>query len=518
MATRDDPPERREVSANRWRLVPYGLTGIVLALQIGTILVLNEGRLTYTLDDAYIHLAVSESLASGHYGIEPSVVSAPSSSILWPFLLAFGAPFGWHVAWPLVLNLAAVGAALALLAKILRTSGVERSANGAPFAAGLLTLLALGLNLTGLALTGMEHSLQVALALTVIVGMIAVARGAPPPTWLWLAIVAGPLVRYENAALTVAALLWLALRGHRRMAGLAGLACGALLGLFSGFLMQHGLEPLPGPVMESFGTGGGDRLRSLLIVLPARILAILTGALVATALLLRRDRTLLLCGALVPVLHLAFGSSRGFARYEIYALASVVALLIYGLRRPLGELVATRGAVVSLLVVGAVLTPVLASYPAIAYRSPRAAHNIFQQHEQMHRFVTAYYRQPVAVNDLGRVTFDNPNEVLDLWGLSSAEVRRARANRDPQWPGVFVEQRGIELAMLYESWFTDRIPPTWRRIAVLRLHGKRVTPSSSEVSFYLTRPGPAEVVMAAMRRFRDDLPSDVTLEIEPSIE
>ena len=31
--------------------------------------------------------------------------------------------------------------------------------------------------------------------------------------------------------------------------------------------------------------------------------------------------------------------------------------------------------------------------------------------------------------------------------------------------------------------------------------------SSAEVSFYLTRPGSAEAVVSALRRFRDDLPA-----------
>lgn len=512
-------------SARRWRRAPYLCAALLLSLQIGTVLRLNDGRLTYTLDDAYIHLAVSESLAQGHYGIHPSEASAPASSILWPFLLVLGAPFAWHGILPLGLNLAGLAATLALLASTLRCGGLHRVAQGEAFCAGLLMVCLVTLNGTGLVLTGMEHSLQVALAMAVVLGMLVVDRGAPPPVLMSAAIVIGPLVRYESAAVSVAACLLLAVRGHRRTALLTGSCSLLLLVAFSAFLLRQGLEPLPAPVMDTFAakepSGSSlvllvkQRLQAIVVVMPAGVLAVFAGALLAAALVSRRDRTLALCGALVPVLHLAFGSCRGFARYEIYAVTSVVALLLHSLRRPLRRLVVARGAALTLLAVAAVLLPAFAGYAATAWRSPLAAHNIYQQHEQMHRFVTRHYRRPVAVNDVGRVSFQNPRYVLDLWGLTSAEVRRARRLRRADWPAVFVERHGIELAMLYDAWFRDRIPASWRRVAVLRLRGKRITPSASQVSFFLTRPGPAAELVVELQRFRETLPADAALDIEP---
>src|SRR5687768_7918900 len=38
------------------------------------------GDFSYTLDDPYIHLALAENIAIGHYGIDPSESSAPASS------------------------------------------------------------------------------------------------------------------------------------------------------------------------------------------------------------------------------------------------------------------------------------------------------------------------------------------------------------------------------------------------------------------------------------------------------
>ncbi len=516
--------------------MPFVVAALLVAVQLAVILERNGGHFTYSLDDPYIHLAVSESIARGHYGIDPRAHSAPSSSILWPFLLAPGAPLALHEALPLALNLAALLATVALFSRVVRCCGLHRSRGGEAFAAGLVSILVLLLNLTGLALTGMEHSLQVALALAVILGMVELGgatncrarggRGRPVPAYLLGAIVAGPLVRYESAALSVAAILWLLARGRRRAAIGAAAGCLALAGGFSLFLISLGLEPLPGPVLENLevtGTAGAglpafveSKIESILVALPARLLASLTGVLLAVALASpQRDAVLLLCGAVAPLLHLGFGSFGGFGRYEIYVLASVVALLIYGLRRPLRRLVTARGPAVGLLAAGAVLLPTFSGYAAITYLTPQAAHNIHQQHDQVHRFVTEHYRRPVAVNDLGRVSFRNPDPVLDLWGLCSREVRRARLDRDPGWPAAFVEREGVELAMIYDSWFDRRVPPTWRRIARLELLGQRITPGSATVSFYLTRPGPAGDVLEHLRRFRSALPADTALVIEP---
>ena len=43
---------------------------------------------TYTLDDPYIHLELAKNIFGGNHGINITEFSAPSSSIIFPFLLA----------------------------------------------------------------------------------------------------------------------------------------------------------------------------------------------------------------------------------------------------------------------------------------------------------------------------------------------------------------------------------------------------------------------------------------------
>lgn len=54
----------------------------------------SDGKLVYTLDDPYIHLAVAENILNDTFGINSDEFSSPSSSIIWPYLLAIPLKLG----------------------------------------------------------------------------------------------------------------------------------------------------------------------------------------------------------------------------------------------------------------------------------------------------------------------------------------------------------------------------------------------------------------------------------------
>ena len=69
-------------------LIGIGFLLIIVLLEFLDIMRLNNGLLVYTLDDPYIHLSLAQQILKGHYGINAGEFSAPSSTILWPFILA----------------------------------------------------------------------------------------------------------------------------------------------------------------------------------------------------------------------------------------------------------------------------------------------------------------------------------------------------------------------------------------------------------------------------------------------
>lgn len=393
-------------------------------------MVRTQGTFSYSLDDPYIHLALSEQLALGHYGLHPDAPSAPSSSILWPWLLAPAAATPWHALMPLILNGIALLWVLSLLRQLLGRCGLLGAGRHHLFAAGWIVLFSALINLPFLISTGMEHTLQVALALAVVRGLLDLESDAPTPRGtyplLLFALAVGPLVRYESLALSLAAILFLVLRRRYLLAAAAGLLTLIPPGLFSWALLDMGLPPLPSSVLSKSGLATSldpstswmsvldatvlENLSRLPEISGARQLATLLGILWATALWQRRKQrpALPACLGLALLAHLLLGRFAPNERYEMYLLAAGGMLLLHGLRHHLRQLLSRHSALSVLLGLTLITLPWQAKTLKLLAQTPAACHNIYQQQFQMHRFVTEYYRGPVAVNDLGWVSYRNP--------------------------------------------------------------------------------------------------------------
>ncbi|HLN25574.1 MAG TPA: hypothetical protein VK558_16490 [Patescibacteria group bacterium] len=489
------------------RLLPSLLVLAAAAAVLAAILALNHGVFTYSLDDPYIHLALSERLRLGHYGINPGEAAAPSSSVLWPLLLAPLAGTALHMWLPLGLNLACLLASVEMLRRL-----AARRLPPLP-AALAAALLALSLNFVGLAFTGMEHGLQVALALAVLCGLLEFEGNGQVSPLLTAAIVLGPLVRFEAVAVSSMALLVLALSGRRRLAAGLGLATLLPLAAFAVFLVRLGLPPLPASVLTKLAAGQGAPfdLAVLLVVRWGAVLeALLLVALAASLTQAegrRRWRLVLFAGG-VGLAHLLAGrwGWSGFYRYEIYALTLSAAALVelYGDRLP--GLPARRLAIGGLALV-VLCHPLLAA----TQRTPLAANDVYLQQYQMHRFVTGYARSAVAVNDLGWISYGNPAPVLDLWGLASEDARQARAAAGPGWMAELVEAHRVPLAMIYADVFGAAVPASWIPLARLELGRAPVSAARGDVTVYATRSEAAAPLRQALSAFAPTLPAEARL-------
>jgi hypothetical protein len=240
----------------------------------------------------------------------------------------------------------------------------------------------------------------------------------------------------------------------------------------------------------------------------------LVGLAVALAVLDRRSsRAVRLFAAWIALgvaLHLLVGSFGHFYRYEIYAFSAALigALLLYGAR--LASLGAKQPGLTVATVV--ILLPLLSTPYWHALRSiPGASSNIYRQQYQMHRFVTEFWRAPVAVNDLGWVSYRNDEYVLDLWGLASEDaLRRRLRGDDPNWLDDTTREHDVKLAMIYDDWFPVR-PAGWIAIAELTLEETLISASRPTVMFYALDPEAAERAGPLLEQFRASLPPGVRL-------
>lgn len=505
--------------------LPYAVLAAGTAAVLLQILHLNGGKLVYTLDDPYIHLAVAENIIRGTYGVNLGETSAPSSSILYPFMFL---PFARLaiVEWmPLAIGLAASLGTVYLWSRIV-AAALEPSSTrqGGFITAVIVALMIPATNLIGVMFTGMEHSLQLFATALLVAGLVMERDHDSAPWWLWAAIVVGPLIRYENLALSLPAIGYLFIRGRPGPSlGVLGLLA-LLVGGFSFFLFSSGHGLLPTSVMlktgaiGAFGAGGGliGSFVGNLFERQGALLALLGGLFAAVALsgAERRDRQLAAWAAVAVALHLLVGRFGWFSRYELYIWTAALLTGIIVFQAALRRLAAASRLLP--LAAGAAALSFVIGFPYIytTLKTPLGSNNIFEQHYQMHRFATEYYDGAIAVTDLGWASFRNDHYVLDLWGLAMRRAAEARLSGDVSYMDDLAREYDIGLAMLYGAWYPN-LPERWKPVAEMRLGKRMLTAAADAVTFFVLDPAAEPRVRDQLRAFGTTLPRGVDFRILP---
>lgn len=518
------------------RLTVLSLLGAVAPVVLLVVLTLIKtgGVWEYALDDVYIHLAMSEQVAKGAYGVNAGESASASSSILYSYLLAPFADFHWHAYVPLAIGLLALLGAAVLWARLLAASEIWTDP---VWDKALLALALLGpvfLHFPAMSLIGMEHMLHVCTALLVALGLIRFAQDGRVRWYLLAAILLNPLLRFEGMALALFACAVLVIGGRGRIALLTLMA--TALPLTAHFVNMNGLglDMLPNSVnakavLVGGGAGvvegaGSDRLlaykNSLILALNFPSGRMLVGLILCMFFLLLGQRktftrlqvSLGASAVLAALAHLLLGSVSPFYRYEIYIWAYSAAVTVYLLAQlqlltPRGQQLRAFLPVVALMIGGL-------HYPLTTFEKlPAGSAAIHAQQRQMGRFVDDYWQAPVAVNDLGHVAYRNPHYVLDLWGLASARALEARTNRtDPLWADKLAQDYNVGAAMIHRHWLADHIPPNWEPVARLKLTIPIGTLGGNIVTIYATRPESLIPLGDALRAFAPTLPASATLE------
>jgi hypothetical protein len=504
---------------SRLRLValPVVVYLLTAACVFGAIWHLTGGHFTYTLDDPYIHMAVAGQLAHGHYGINASEWSSPSSSVLWPFLLE---PFANNAYAPLLWNLLAGLVSATLIGLAVAEWPASENANDTwvkPLST--LALLLTG-NVIGVTFLGMEHGLQVMLAVCCAFGICRALNGHPIPLWCVAAAAIAPMIRYEDLILTLA--IGVALAGARRwrLAVSMGIVAIAPLIAFSAFLHSKGLPLLPLSVLVKGKATDAHASAALTIIrlLTAGIFRALTDPqrwpmvvlllIVAAAAWQSRERVrrFTLAGAAAAIaLQLTFGRFGWFHRYEVYALVFGAIIVL----RLLREHSAPR---LGWYAMG--LLALTMPYAQAIPDSVLSAQDVYGQQYQMHRFATEFYSGNVAVNDLGLVSYKlgDSRYVLDFGGLASLETARTPV-KTTAWVEGMVQRYNVGMVMIYPN--TVPIPAQWQKLGTICLVHTPIALFGSCVDFYATSATAAQPLRPAFANFTTTLPRQTTATIGP---
>jgi hypothetical protein len=210
------------------------------------------------------------------------------------------------------------------------------------------------------------------------------------------------------------------------------------------------------------------------------------------------------------IAHTILGRYGWFSRYEIYAVILTWLTIIFLIKNDLNK---TYFKVITVFVL--IVVAYFHETIGATFKSPLAARNIYEQQYQMHRFVVDFWKRPVAVNDLGWVSYKNEFYVLDLVGLGSEDVRLSKMT------GTFNSSKinditlknNIGLIMVYENWFNGIIPREWTKVATLQT--SKVTAASDSVSFYATSPDKIIEIKKLLESFATTLPNGAKIKINP---
>ncbi|WP_343081205.1 hypothetical protein [Ostreiculturibacter nitratireducens] len=499
-----------------------------------TAFVSTGGHFEYPLDDVYIHLSIAEQITLGGYGINTGEYASAASSPLYPFLLT---PFAGTEAQrflPLLWNTLALILAAFLWGRTLVLSGYDRMTRIWP---GIL-LAALGplaVNAYGLAYAGMAHTLHLAAALAIICGLTRFVVEGRIGAALVLGVLLSPAFRLEGLALALSAAGMVALLGRWRAGLLLGFAALLPVATFAGFLVALGLEPLPNSVAAKLAVAAGEdyglstRIVATLMLNLEKlqgwvVLGLSILSIAAAPILGREGRADLRLYCYVigfsGLAHMGLGHVGWLNRYEIYIFAALVLGLaaILGLAGQ-GSGVSSRGRAAIALPL-AVMTALAGGFYAhdAATRVVWAPQLLWQLHAQMARFTREYVEAPVAVNDIGHVSWRNPNYVLDLWGLASDEARHLRLEgEDPRWAGTLAARAEVGLAMVLDSWIGQHTGEDWVRLGELAVATEPSRLGDWSISFYATSPDEVPALLEALERFRPTLPEGVEFRYEGEV-
>lgn len=457
-----------------------------ISILIFLILKLSNNHLTYSLDDPYIHLTLARNIWHGHYGINTSEFSAPSSSILWPFLLAPFSLFPDIFEYiPLIINILSVAG----LAYCIDFALPELTF---PKKTLLVFIVLLSLNCYGLVFTGMEHNLQLLLVALVILPFLRNQSASPAPLYQILAIILLPLVRYEGLAISVPVIYTLYAKGEKKLAISLLLALLIVMGSFSLFLYSKDLGFLPTSVFAKTTRNGLFSILGSMITNQEEYGYFLLIVSIISALLWKTHKAWAVALILATLLHSVFGKNGWFGRYENYYVIFLVLIcirVVLNYAKPLFPHILF----LPFMFVGLI---------ECTLRTPAASSDIYCQQAQT-GLIAKMLDEPVAVNDLGFISYRSGNYVLDLWGLGSLEALNYRkhnvdqswteslTNRKPfenedaeNWIQLLMTKKQVKYAIVYDEWIPRR-PANWIKVGTLQVKHK-TTLIVDHLSFYAT--------------------------------
>ncbi len=520
---------------------------------------LNKGHFIYSLDDAYIHMAIAKNFSQhGVWGVNKKEFSSSSSSLLYTLLISLlFLIFGPYELIPLIINLIFAHLLIYGIYYILKMK-----THLPPYATfvGILCIIFF-LPLHSLVFIGLEHTMQNVIDLIFVVITAQLLSNvdtnknkifsSKDKFRLLLLAPLVTMIRFEGMFLIIIVCFLFLLKKHYRFFFLIALFGFLPIIIYGIISLSYGWYFFPNPVvikgslidfnsssldnkLKVFNPMGMYLYAPHLLIFFIIALIIFYTKCFKTKDIWNERAIFALIFMFTSVCQLFFATVciRGIyeSRYDAYLLTIGIVLIFTSISNKIPPFLSFEAlknylfkkneafeyGFFRLLTIIIIL---ISFFTPLSYRAietipdiPQATNNIYEQQYQMGLFLREYYNEEcVAANDIGAIDYLSDIECVDLWGLGDIDSANEIVNDDLDTDTVYklAKQKGVKIAIVYESnYFGYEIPSEWIKAGSWKI-SRNVVCYSSKVTFYAVDPEEWDDLIENLQDFSPHLPNTV---------
>jgi len=523
---------------------------ILITLFLNSSFLKTGGKLVYSHDDAYIHMAMAKNFSQhGMWGVTKHEFSSSSSSLLWTSILSFSySIFGVNELTPFVLNFFFSTVLLLFLYYLFEKFNFN-------FFQMLFVLICFIIftPIPLLVFSGLEHILQILIDLVFIyIASIAITKHASlkdkinkNDIFIFLLAPLVTMVRFEGMFLVFAVCILLLFKREfikSFILGITGILPVVIYGIVS---VSKGWYFLPNSVLLK-----GNRLKDLLnfegflnffyigirhIVYNIHILLLIIIILCVLLFLLKKQKSLFSFYPVICVIflittfiHMIFARTGFFlnrpeqVRYDSYLVAIGLFVIFNFFGHILREKIfiqkrnfLERLALIVLVFV--CVLPLAERGIRMSVRVPQATFNVYSQQYQMGLFLDKYYKgEHVIVNDIGATNFLADIKCLDILGLCNKDIGDLIIRGEYTNVNItkWAYTNNAKIAIIYDDLLkpVGSVPHKWIKVGEWTIL-KNVICAFNTVSFYAISDNDVQGLILNIREFSTQLPDGVICRI-----
>ncbi|MBM2817271.1 MAG: hypothetical protein HW421_4033 [Ignavibacteria bacterium] len=220
---------------------------------------------------------------------------------------------------------------------------------------------------------------------------------------------------------------------------------------------------------------------------------------------------------IVLILHLQYSFILTYTsmRYEFYLIGLFIfiiynSLISFTKQKPkVPKFLYNRIVIIALLII--MIAPIFSSVLKLYIKIPRISNNIYCQQYQMGKFIEKHYQYKNTIaNDIGAVDYFGNSKNIDLEGLGSVEI--VKAKRAGKFDSGFIDEisrkNNTEMIVIFKCWYENKIPKNWLEVASWRIPDNYIC-IDEIVHFFAIDSSKAKTLKSNLKQYEKELPSKV---------